>query len=210
MLKRRRHETERSAGGPGYFRLLNDLATILAATAQDVAGLFERPLRSEGDLVAVRERGERSVRLHSQLSTRIATSYMVPFHREDLNALAGGVRNVTDDLGHAAELVVLLQPDVIPDQLVAHARVVSEAAHQTVTLVSQLPVGRVDIALAEIDRLEGRGDIIFRQTLGWLFSGAHDDLDVIRWKDILEAMEDALNGIEKVGDVVEGMVIRHG
>jgi uncharacterized protein Yka (UPF0111/DUF47 family) len=138
----------------------------------------------------------------------ITTSYMVPFHREDLHALAEGLRDVIDDLGHAAELLVVLQPDVIPEQLVAHARVVADAAHQAVALVSQLPAGRVDPALADIDRLERHGDTIFRQALGWLFSGAHDDLDVIRWTDILEVLEHALNGIEKIGDIAEGMVIR--
>jgi uncharacterized protein Yka (UPF0111/DUF47 family) len=69
---------------------------------------------------------------------------------------------------------------------------------------------RTPPTLAEIDRLERHGDAIFRESLGWLFSGAHDDLDVIRWKDILEVSEHALNGIERVGDIIEQMLIRHG
>jgi hypothetical protein len=185
------------------------MATVLAANAHDLAGLLEHPPASEDELHAMRERDRRGVRLHRQLSARIATSYMVPFQREDLHALTERLTDVIDDLRHGAELLVVLHPDVIPDQLVAHSRVVADAADQARMLVSQLPAGAAGPTLADIDHLERQGDTIFRQALGWLLSGAHDDLDVIRWKDILEILEHALKGIEKVGDIVEEMLIRH-
>jgi uncharacterized protein Yka (UPF0111/DUF47 family) len=117
------------------------MATVLAANAHDLAGLLEHPPASEDELHAMRERDRRGVRLHRQLSARIATSYMVPFQREDLHALTERLTDVIDDLRHGAELLVVLHPDVIPDQLVAHSRVVADAADQARMLVSQLPAG---------------------------------------------------------------------
>jgi hypothetical protein len=210
MLRRHARDAERSGPASDYASLLRQMATILATNAHDLAGLLERLPTSEDQVNAMRARDRRGARLDRQLGARLASSYMVPFHREDLHALAEGLTDVIDDLGHGAELLVVLQPAVIPDQLVAHSRVVADAADQARELISQLPAGRVERTLADIDRLEREGDAIFRQALGWLFSGAHDDLDVTRWKDILEVLEHALNGIEKVADIVEAMLIRHG
>jgi uncharacterized protein Yka (UPF0111/DUF47 family) len=151
----------------------------------------------------------RGDRLRQLLTARIATSYIGPLHREDLHALAERLDDIIDDLRHAAELLVALRPPTIPDQLVAHARVLAGAADQVVRLVAILRAPGADHpALVSIDRLESDGDAIFRAALAWLLGGEHDDLDVIRWKDILEALEHALNGIEALGDIIEGMCFR--
>jgi hypothetical protein len=192
LRRGRRHVNDGYGGASDYAGLLREIAAIIVANAHDLAEMLVRPPTSEDDLAAVRDRDHRSARL------------------EDLHSLAKGLRDVNDDLRHAAELLVVLRPEVIPDHLVAHARVLADAADQALALVSQLLGGGTESTLAEIDRLERQGDAIFRESLGWLFSGAHDDLDVIRWKDILEVSEHALNGIERVGDIIEQMLIRHG
>ena len=63
--------------------------------------------------------------------------------------------------------------------------------------------------LDAIDRLETEGDTLYRRTLARLFSGEFDALDVLRWKDIVEALEAALNALEDVSNVVESIVLKH-
>jgi uncharacterized protein Yka (UPF0111/DUF47 family) len=63
--------------------------------------------------------------------------------------------------------------------------------------------------LDAIDSLESQGDAAYRQALVRLFSGEYEALDVLRWKDIVEAMEDALNTLEDVSNVVESIVLKH-
>ena len=60
-----------------------------------------------------------------------------------------------------------------------------------------------------IDRLESEGDQVYREALGRLFDGVYDALDVLRWKDIVEAIEESVNGLEKIGDIVEGIALKH-
>jgi uncharacterized protein Yka (UPF0111/DUF47 family) len=57
--------------------------------------------------------------------------------------------------------------------------------------------------------MESEGDAIFRQAIDRLLSGAYDPISVIRWKDVLEAMEAALNTIEDISNVVEAIVLKH-
>ena len=208
MRGRRARDSERPGSGSDHASLLQELATVLAANARDLAALIERLPTSEDELQVVRERDRLGARLHRLIGQRIATSYMVPFHREDLHALTEGLTDVIDDLRHGAELLVALQPTVMPDQLIAHSRVLADAADHVGQLISRLRSGRVEPTLDAVDRLAGEGDAIFRQALAWLFSGDLDEIDVIRWKEILEVLEHALNGIERVGDIVEAMVVR--
>jgi hypothetical protein len=63
--------------------------------------------------------------------------------------------------------------------------------------------------LDAVDRLESEGDAVHRRILARLFSGEFDALDVLRWKDVIESMEGALNTLEDISDVVESIVLKH-
>jgi hypothetical protein len=63
--------------------------------------------------------------------------------------------------------------------------------------------------LDAIDRLESEGDAVLRRVLARLFGGEFDALDVLRWKDVIETMEGALNSMENISDVVESIVLKH-
>jgi uncharacterized protein Yka (UPF0111/DUF47 family) len=62
--------------------------------------------------------------------------------------------------------------------------------------------------LERIETLEREGDAIHRRTMGRLFSGEYEPLEVLKWKDIVQAMEDAMNKIEDVSDVVESILVK--
>jgi len=60
-----------------------------------------------------------------------------------------------------------------------------------------------------VDRLESAADAVYRRTVANLFSGDYEAREVLRWKDIVEAMEAALNGIEDISNIVESIVLKH-
>jgi hypothetical protein len=63
--------------------------------------------------------------------------------------------------------------------------------------------------LERIEHLEHQGDAVFRRGMGRLFGGDYEALDVIKWKDIIQALEDSLNAIEDVSDVVESILVKN-
>jgi uncharacterized protein Yka (UPF0111/DUF47 family) len=63
--------------------------------------------------------------------------------------------------------------------------------------------------LERIEHLERQGDVIFRRCMGRLFSGEYEALDVLKWKDIVQAVEDSLNAVEDVSDVVESILVKN-
>ena len=64
--------------------------------------------------------------------------------------------------------------------------------------------------MAELDRLEDEGDRISREALVALFAGGIDPMVVIRWKDVFERLEQAIDACERVAHVLEGIVAKHG
>jgi uncharacterized protein Yka (UPF0111/DUF47 family) len=63
--------------------------------------------------------------------------------------------------------------------------------------------------LDAIDQLETDGDLVYRRAVARLFDGGLDPIEVVKWKDVIAAMEDALNTIEDVSDVIESIVLKH-
>ena len=64
--------------------------------------------------------------------------------------------------------------------------------------------------LDEVDRLESQGDQLYRRTTALLFSGSYKAFTVLKWKDIVEALEQALNAFEHTADVITSIALKHG
>src|SRR2546429_54166 len=63
--------------------------------------------------------------------------------------------------------------------------------------------------LEAIDRLESEADTVYRRSVADLFSGEYRALDVLKWKDVFEALEHAVNRIESIGGIVESIAVKH-
>src|SRR5947207_3035027 len=69
--------------------------------------------------------------------------------------------------------------------------------------------GELNHYFVEIKRLENEGDRITREALASLFKNGIDPMIVIRWKDIFDRLEDAIDACEKVANILEGIVVKH-
>jgi uncharacterized protein len=98
----------------------------------------------------------------------------------------------------------------VPPELHQQGALLVELADEAAELMARLESMReMGPHLEAIDRLESEGDRVFNLAMARLLSGEFDALDAIRWKDLIEAMEAAMNAIEDVSDVVEGIVLKH-
>jgi predicted phosphate transport protein (TIGR00153 family) len=192
-----------------FFDLFNEAAINAAECAQHLRDLItdDTGTSSNAGVVACEHRGDE---LTQQVLQRLNTSFVTPFDREDIHALAEELDDVVDDmLAVAARLRLTVHGPAFP-QLREQADVLVAMADATVALMARLPsMKQTSPHLEAIDQLESKGDSIYRAALGRLFSGDYDALEVLRWKDIIEAMEATLNTLEDVSNVVESIVLKH-
>jgi len=192
-----------------FFALFDDVASNLAECARRLSALVadEMPSDHLEEVLACERRGDE---LTKEILQRLNASFVTPFDREDIHELAEGLDDVVDDMQDiAGRLHLTVIGEVIPD-LADQADLLVRMAEETVQLIGRLPSMKgVAPHLEAIDKLESEGDAVFRHALARLFSGDYDALDVVRWKDIVEAMEAALNTLEDVSNVVESIVLKH-
>ena len=192
-----------------FFELFNAAAVNSAECARHLRDLIgdETGTTSHDGVVACERRGDE---LTQQILQRLNTSFVTPFDREDIHALAEELDDVVDDMQAVAARVRLTVHDAALPELKQQADILVRMAEETVALMAQLPsMKRTEDHLSAIDSMESEGDSVYRQALARLFSGEYDALDVLRWKDIIEAMEAALNTLEDVSNVVESIVLKH-
>jgi predicted phosphate transport protein (TIGR00153 family) len=192
-----------------FFDLFNSAAANAAECAKHLRDLIadDTGTTSSDGVVACEHRGDE---LTQEVLQRLNTSFVTPFDREDIHALAEELDDVVDDmLAVAARLRLTVHGPAFPE-LREQAEILVEMADENVALIGRLSsMKQTSDHLDAIDRLESKGDAVYRQALARLFSGEYDALDVLRWKDIIEAMEASLNTLEDVSNVVESIVLKH-
>lgn len=141
---------------------------------------------------------------------RLSTTFVTPFDREDINALDEAIDDVVDEIHAVADLMHLMGVREALPEVKEQTEILVKMAEQTVSLMGRLESMKgVQPFLDAIDSLESEGDGVYRRTVTRLFSGDFDALEVLRWKDIVNALEQALNTVEDISDVVESIVLKH-
>jgi predicted phosphate transport protein (TIGR00153 family) len=194
----------------GFYPIFNDAAENAAACAELLHLLLldlTRAADLNAEIVELERRGDELTRA---IITRLDTAIITPFDREDIHALTEQLDNAVDDMRAAADLVLLhtvVNSKPGAPELADH---IEQAARKMVELFVKLPRLRdMKPELDAIDAIESEGDQCYRTAVAHLFSGEYKAFEVLRWKDILEAMEHSLNSLERTSDIVATIQLKH-
>ena len=194
----------------GFYVLFNEAAENLAESARLLRDLLDDPSHAEVTVAAINACERRGDELTRTVLRRLNASFVTPFDREDIHALTEEIDDVVDDIHAAADLLVLPGVDEALPEMRDIARILVRAAETNVQLIAKLPSLRnVEGDLEEIDRLESEADHVYRRSVARLFSGEYKAFAVLKWKDVVEALEGSVNAIENISDIVESIVLKH-
>jgi hypothetical protein len=204
----------------GFYPLFNEAAENVAECARRFRELLSRFADDTGNgsdsrdveklsnLVADCE--HRGDELTRTILRRLNSSFVTPFDREDIHALTEELDDVVDEMQAAAELLVLHRVEKPLPEVRDLADILVKAAEASVALIAKLPRLRgVESELEVIDQLESEADRVYRRSVAHLFSGEFKAFAVLKWKDVVEAIEASVNAIENISDIVESIVLKH-
>jgi predicted phosphate transport protein (TIGR00153 family) len=196
-------------GDSEFFELFSEAASIAHQGAEAMLDMVSsvdaideqyqhiRSLERQGDEVAV------------QVARRLDATFITPYDREDIHALAEELDDVIDEIFAAAALIQAVRVESFLPEVKQQAETLAKMGAELRALIAGLQTREgVKHRLERIEELEREGDAIHRRCMTSLFSGAFDALDVIKWKDIVQAMENAMNKVEDVSDVVEAILVK--
>jgi uncharacterized protein Yka (UPF0111/DUF47 family) len=149
-------------------------------------------------------------RITHAILDRLNRAQLAPIDREDVLALTSALDDIVDFIEEVADYLGLYKIEAPMDQAIKLAEVLNKASHQIAEAIPLLK-GFNDISAhtVEINRLENEGDRITREAIASLFDGGIDPMVVIRWKDLFERLEDAIDAAEHVAHILEGIVIKN-
>ena len=144
-----------------------------------------------------------------ELIRRVNTTFVTPFDREDIYALASGLDDVMDMMDEVVDLILLYEVQQIPTELSQQVEVLQRCAELTADAMPRLQAMQsLEEYWIEINRLENTGDKNHRRMLAQLFSGEYKTIEVLKLKDIVESLEGAIDAFEKVANIVEQIAVK--
>jgi uncharacterized protein len=193
-----------------FYDLFTRAGENLLATARLAEQRFREFPDTSVDHEQVKELENQGDDLTREIIVLLNTQYITPFDREDIYGLAKVIDDVVDHIEHASDLLGLYQVDSRMEQSVEQCRVLVEMAEHLSSALAELrQLRRVERHIVEVKRLEDEGDRIERTAIAALFREGVDPLTVIRWKDIFESLEDAVDAGETAADLVANIVVKN-
>ena len=178
------------------------------------AGLLEEMLRAfpernelARDILICEQDGDR---VTHDIIQRLNQTFVTPIEREDILDLASALDDIVDFIEEVADYLALYRIEAPMDQAQELARILHQACREVNNAIPRLRTfGDIRHFTVEINRLENEGDRKVREALASLFEAGIDPMLVIRWKDIFERLEDAIDATERVSNILEGITIKN-
>src|SRR6266571_4049377 len=194
----------------GFYDLFEKAAGNLAETSRLLLQLLTDYHDPEGAHSEIRQREHEGDEITHQIMRALNTTFVTPFDREDIHRLASGIDDILDLIEAVSDLLVLHRVEQPLPEMRQLADVLARSADQVYQAISRLEtLSGLDQYWVEINRLENEGDRVYRQTVARLFSGDYKAMDVLKWKDLVDQLEAAIDGCEDVANTLESIVLKH-
>ena len=193
-----------------FFDLFNQLAEHLKTAAALVDRLFAEPHNTAELVRQIKDIEHQADVLTHSINQRIDKSFITPIDREDIHQLASRLDDVIDRLDGTARRVIMLHINEVREPAKRMAHVICDAAEHIAIAVNAIKSpGQVSAQAAEIKKLEEEGDAIYHEAVGALFAGTPDPLEVIRWKEVYETLEIAIDQCMGVANTLQSISIKN-
>ncbi len=194
-----------------YFELFEEAgrnATLAAGLLERLLENFPDSRELAGEILECEHEGDR---ITHDIIDRLNHTFVTPIDREDILALASALDDIVDYTEEVADYLGLYRIEAPMDQAISLAHVLSMSCQEIGKAIPLLRGFRPEISehTVEVNRLENEGDRITREAVASLFDARIDPMVVIRWKDIFERLEAAIDSTEHVADILHGIVIKN-
>lgn len=190
-----------------------DLLTESARRLVKGAALLAEMLAEGSDRAEVakkmREAEHTSDEITHEIVRRVNSTFVTPFDREDIYALASQLDDCMDFMEEAVDLTLLYEVEHLPAELAQIVDILQRCAELTAESMPKLKSMRdLEEYWIEINRLENAGDKYYRRTVAKLFSGQYEALEVLKLKDVVDSLEHSVDAFERVANIIEQIHVK--
>ena len=197
-----------------FYDLFEKLVQHVVTSAKELQALVAEFPKIEPALQKIRNEEHAADDLAHQALDRLDRTFITPFDREDIHELVGGLDDIIDAIDALVKRMPLFHVKGIPAIFVKQTEVLAAATEAVREAVFRLrktrKLSQLSDKLIEIHHHESRGDDNHHSAMSELFEGGTDALEVLKWKELYDYIEEAIDGCEDVGNTLERIVLKNG
>ncbi len=193
-----------------FFVLFRENASNLMDALKVLNALLNSPPEERlGHHKRLRDLEHRGDEVTHRVNSELNKTFITPFDREDIYALAGAVDDVIDLADEAGDVIILDRVDAITDEARQMGDILLQVGRELVEAFDKLE-SRDDMTRhrLRIHDLENQADIVTRQAIGHLFQHSQDPIYIIKWKDVYALLEKTVDRTEDIANILEGVTIK--
>lgn len=194
----------------GFFDLFDGLAQRMTSSATVLHNLFSDPTRLAEYAGKIKSLEHEADAITHEIMLRLDRSFVTPLDREDIHSLATNLDNVVDLIDGTARRADMFHITDRREPAKALSGILVKATESIKEAVSKVRQPKEVARIArDIKKLEQQGDEVYAKAVGQLFEGTPDALTVIKWKELYDVLEHALDECEDVLNVLESVSIKN-
>ena len=156
----------------------------------------------------------RADKVNDAIIDKLNQTFITPIDREDIYAIANGLDDGVDQLQDMLQRIVIYHTDEAREGALRLTKLLIESTAEikrAAALLNSISKNQNELLAitSKIDKLESEGDHVFRGELAYLFEYVKDPIELIKWKDLLEGLEDTLDHCERMADLLKGVVMKY-
>jgi hypothetical protein len=196
-----------------FFDLFDELATKIEEGGELFLDMVEHYEYSEPKIVKLKELENEADVITHKTYEKMHKTFLTPIDREDIYALVNKMDSILDMIEASAARMSLYKVKILAKEIIDQAKILNKAIKKVKYIVHAMTnmknAKMIIDACVEINTLENEGDIVMRMTMTRLFEQEKDPIELIKWKEIFERIEEAIDVCEDVANVVEGIVLKY-
>ena len=196
-----------------FFDLFDELATKIEEGGELFLDMVEHYEYSEPKIVKLKELENEADVITHKTYEKMHKTFLTPIDREDISALVNKMDSILDMIEASAARMSLYKVKILAKEIIDQTKILNKAIKKVKYIVHAMKnmknAKMIIDACVEINTLENEGDIVMRMTMTRLFEQEKDPIELIKWKEIFERIEEAIDVCEDVANVVEGIVLKY-
>jgi predicted phosphate transport protein (TIGR00153 family) len=196
-----------------YFDMFIDFAQKAHEAAISLEDLINDYTDIETKVQRIVNQEQECDKLVHAIMRKLNSSFVTPLDREDIDHIGHVMDNVVDGIEAAAQCFTMYNVTQIKEEAKAMSALIVRCTAELLQLMIELKRMKKSKTLLkiiiEINSIEHEGDDVYRNALYGLFVKGADGVEIIKWKDMFELLENTIDACEDVANIVEGVVMKH-
>jgi predicted phosphate transport protein (TIGR00153 family) len=192
-----------------FFDMFTEMARNLSEGAQLMKSLLENYQDVPAQIARLKDIEHRGDDMTHSLLTKLNSTFITPFDREDIHRLASSIDDVLDLLNAAGDRMIVYKINAVPPETAKLAALILQQSEEIERAVAGLEKQQHVLEhCVEINRLENEADRITRDAVGHLFDTEKDPIQLIKIKELFEVLELATDKAEDAANVLEAVILK--